>query len=278
MDFEKKNMKIVIFGATGAIGNYLVKNYLKDKHELLLFVKDQKSKKKLLKLLGLKKPSNIIIDQLNIEKNNSIKRQIDKYRIFFKKTSLIINAIGDLGEIKNVLGLDLKKFEKTLKTNFFSNLIILQNILKLRKKSKRLSIILFSGGGVTSFRKNFSAYSISKIALVKLVEIISKEINNKLIQINVISPGIIKSKMIDITLKNSKSVSREEIKKIKQQVNYSDKTLNKLYKVIDFLSSAKAKKISGKLISSKWDNIENWDKKKIEKLCKSELYSIRRVQ
>ena len=174
--------------------------------------------------------------------------------------------------------MDLKKFEKTLKTNFFSNLIILQNILKLRKKSKRLSIILFSGGGVTSFRKNFSAYSISKIALVKLVEIISKEINNKLIQINVISPGIIKSKMIDITLKNSKSVSREEIKKIKQQVNYSDKTLNKLYKVIDFLSSAKAKKISGKLISSKWDNIENWDKKKIEKLCRSELYSIRRVQ
>ena len=105
-----------------------------------------------------------------------------------------------------------------------------------------MSIILFSGGGVTSFRKNFSAYSISKIALVKLVEIISKEINNKLIQINVISPGIIKSKMIDITLKNSKFVSREEIKKIKQQVNYSDKTLNKLYKVIDFLSSAKAKK------------------------------------
>ena len=84
--------------------------------------------------------------------------------------------------------------------------------------------------------------------------------------------------MIDITLKNSKSVSREEIKKIKQQVNYSDKTLNKLYKVIDFLSSTKAKKISGKLISSKWDNIENWKKKKIDNLIKSELYSIRRAQ
>ena len=84
--------------------------------------------------------------------------------------------------------------------------------------------------------------------------------------------------MIDITLKNSKSVPREEIKKIKQQVNYSDKNLNKLYKVIDFLSSAKAKKISGKLISSKWDNIENWNKKRIMKLSVSELFLLRRLQ
>ena len=48
---------------------------------------------------------------------------------------------------------------------------------------------------------------------MKLVEIISKEINNKLIQINVISPGIIKSKMIDITLKNKKFSIKRRNKK-----------------------------------------------------------------
>ena len=69
--------------------------------------------------------------------------------------------------------------------------------------------------------------------------------------------------MIDVTLKNKNLVAKEELKKIKQQAAYSsDKTLIKLYKVINFLISEKAKKISGKLISSKWDNIENWKKKK----------------
>ena len=58
----------------------------------------------------------------------------------------------------------------------------------------------------------------------------------------------------------------------------SDETLNKLYRVIKFLVSKKAEKISGKLISSKWDNIEKWKRKKIEKFCKSELYTIRRLQ
>ena len=174
--------------------------------------------------------------------------------------------------------MNIESFEKTLKINFFSNFIILQKILKLRKKNRKLSIILFSGGGVTSFRKNFSAYSISKLALVKLVEIVSKEIDNKLIQINAISPGIIKSKMISTTLKNKKLITKEEINKIKQQVSYSDKTLDKLYKVINFLISKKGNKISGKLISSKWDNIENWTETKLKKLYKSDLYSIRRAQ
>ncbi len=278
MDFKKKNMKIIIFGAAGAIGNYLTKKYLENNHEVLLFVKDPRSKRELLKLLNLDNLDKVIIDHLNIEKKNSIKKKINKHIFFFRNSDLIINATGDLGEIKNVLDLDLKKFEKTLNINFFSNLFILQKILKSTKKNKRLSIIIFSGGGVTSYRKNFCAYSISKIALVKLVEIVSKEIGNKLIQINAISPGIIKSKMIDITLQNKKLVSKNEILKIKKQVSKSNKTLNNLFNFINFLQSKKGRKISGKLISSKWDNIENWNRKKIERLCKSDLYSIRRVQ
>ena len=77
---------------------------------------------------------------------------------------------------------------------------------------------------------------------MKLVEIISKEMDNEFIQINAISPGIIKSKMIETTLKNKNLVAKEEIRKIKQQAPYSNKTLIKLYKVINFLISEKAKK------------------------------------
>ncbi len=278
MDIETKSMKVIIFGAAGTIGNYLAKRYLKDNHEILLFVKNQKSKNRLIKSLNLEKKKNIIIDYLNIEKNDSVKKRIDKYLFFFKESRLIINTIGDLGEIKDISSLNLKKFERTLKINFFSNLTILQKILKLRKNKKRLSIILFSGGGATSYRKNFGTYSISKIALVKLVEIVSKEVDDKYIQINAIAPGIIKSKMILTTLKNKNLVSKQEIKKIKQQSPDTNKTLNKLYRVIKFLVSKKAEKISGKLISSKWDNIEKWKRKKIEKFCKSELYTIRRLQ
>ena len=44
-------------------------------------------------------------------------------------------------------------------------------------------------------RPNFSPYVLSKIALVKLVEILSLEFKNKNLRINAVSPGIIDSKM-----------------------------------------------------------------------------------
>ena len=275
----KKKIKIIIFGASGSIGSYLAKEYISQNYEVLLFVKNIKSKKKILDELKFHSSSKkITIDQLNIKKLFSIKKKLNKHKSFIKNTNIIINATGSLGEIKNILKVNLKKFKNTMDINFFFNLLLLQNLSKFIKNNKNLLLILFSGGGVTNYRKNFSSYSISKLALVKFVEIVSNELNNKNIRVNAIAPGIIKSKMIDITMKNRKLVSKKEIIKIKKEINYSNDALKKLFKVINFLSSNKGKKITGKLISSKWDNIEIWSKKKIEKLNDNDLYFMRRVQ
>ena len=275
----KKKIKIIIFGASGSIGSYLAKEYISQNYEVLLFVKNIKAKKKILDELKFHSSSKkIIIDQLNIKKLSLIKKKLNKHKSFIKNTNIIINATGSLGEIKNILKVNLKKFKNTMDINFFFNLLLLQNLSKFIKNNKNLLLILFSGGGVTNYRKNFSSYSISKLALVKFVEIVSNELNNKNIRINAIAPGIIKSKMIDITMKNRKLVSKKEIIKIEKEINYSNDALKKLFKVINFLSSNKGKKITGKLISSKWDNIEIWSKKKIEKLNDKDLYFMRRVQ
>lgn len=278
MDTKKKKIKVVIFGASGTIGSYLAKKFISQNNELLLFVKNLKSKKKILDKLKLQNSSNIIIEQLDIKNFSSIHKKIKKHKLFINNTDIIINAAGSLGEIKNILKLDLKKIKNTMDINFYFNLVLLQNLSKLIKKNKKLLLIFFSGGGVTNYRKNFGSYSISKLSLVKFVEIASKEINSKNIRINAIAPGIIKSKMTDITIKNKKFVAKEEIEKIKKQIDYSNLALKKLFKVITFLNSDKGKKITGKLISSRWDNIENWNKKKLEKLNKNDFYLMRRVQ
>lgn len=278
MGITKKKIKIIIFGASGSIGSYLVKEYMFQNSELLLFVKNSKSKKKILNKLKFQNLSKIIVDQLDFKNFSSINKKINKHKTFFKNANVIINATGSLGEIKNILNINFEKFKNTMDINFFCNLILLQNLLKFIKNNKNLLIIFFSGGGVTSYRKNFGTYSISKLSLVKLVEIVSNEINNKNVRINAIAPGIIQSKMINTTMNNKKFVSKIEIKKIERDIKHSNDSLKKLFKVINFLYSTKGKQITGKLISSKWDNIETWDKKKIKKLINNDFYNLRRVQ
>ena len=55
MDTETKSMKIIIFGAAGAIGNFLSKKYLKKIINFYYLSKIKNQKKKLIKLLNLKK-------------------------------------------------------------------------------------------------------------------------------------------------------------------------------------------------------------------------------
>ena len=113
MGITKKKIKIIIFGASGSIGSYLTKEYMSQNCELLLFVKNSKSKKKILNKLKFQSFSKIIVDQLNFTNFSSIKKKINKYKSFVKSTNIIINATGSLGEIKNVLNLNFKKNLKT---------------------------------------------------------------------------------------------------------------------------------------------------------------------
>ena len=196
-----------------------------------------------------------------------------------KRTNLIINTIGIQGEIKNFFNLNMKKFYNVFKVNFFSQVILFQCIYKYIKKNKDTLIILFSGGGVTGSRPNFSPYVLSKIALVKLVEILALEFRNKNLRINAISPGIIDSKMTRMILeRGKKNVNSSEIKKLKKEIVNSKKTLEKLYNLIDLLVGKKGKKISGKIISSRWDRLDKWKKTDIRKLVNYDLFTLRRNQ
>ena len=123
-----------------------------------------------------------------------------------------------------------KKFFKTLNINFLLNVYLLKYLYPIIKDRRNLLIIFFSGGGSLSFRENFSSYSISKTSLIKFTEIISKELKNNNIRANIISPGIIDSKMTKKikSLKN-KNLIKNELKRINKFINKSDKTKKKRF-------------------------------------------------
>lgn len=272
----KKKLNIIILGASSSIGSFLAKKFYDDGHHISLFYK---SKNNFLSSDQNNKSDErlVIVENFNFKNKKKISQKINYHKKLFKKSDIIINAIGEQGEINNFFKLDKKRFNITFDINFFSFVYFFQKIYSYIKDKKNLLIILFSGGGTTSFRRNFSPYSLSKTALVKLVEIISREINNKNVRINAISPGIIDSKMTKIILKEKKMVDKKEINKIKKEIKKTSQSLSKIFSLIDFLYDKNGKNITGKMISSRWDRFNNWDKKMINKIEKSEIYNLRRV-
>ena len=277
MDIKQKKLNIVIFGAAGSIGSYLAERYYNLGHHLSLIVKNKLHEKKLKNVLLNKKKQKIIFKILNYKNENNLKKFILKNRNLFKNSDLLINCLGEQGEVKNFFKMNLKKFLKTININFLFNVYLLKFIYPIVKDKKNLLIILFSGGGSLSFRENFSGYSISKTSLIKFTEIISQEFKNKKIRANIIAPGIVDSKMTKkiINLKN-KSLIKNEVKRINKFIDKSDKTKEKIYLTINFLNSKKGKNISGKIISSMWDNPMQWSKRKIKRIMDCQLYTLNR--
>ena len=275
MDIKKEKV-VTILGSTSEIGLSLAKRYLSQGNKLNLSYRKIKNLKILKENLNFSDfNKNLSFFKINTNNKKNFTNSIIDHKNVFKKTDLLIVTIGEQGEIQNFFESDLKKFEKTIFINFMLYVILFRNLKNVLKK-KNMLIILFSGGGSTSYRQNFSSYSLSKILLVKLTEILSHEIANKNVRFNIISPGIIKSNMTKKIIKNKKHISRKEFLKIKKNIKYSNNNLEKLFKTINFLHSKKGKQINGKMISSAWDKIDRLDKKKYIKLLNSDLYTLRR--
>lgn len=277
MDIKKK-INVTIIGSTGKIGLSLAEKYLKKGHNLNLFFRSN-FKKKIIKneldFSTYKKKINLL--KFSSENENELIKSLKKNRVIFNKTDLLIITTGEKGEINNFFKSSIKKFKKTFFTNFMFYVVLFRNLFSIIK-AKKMLIILFSGGGSTSYRNSFASYSLSKLCLVKLTEIMSNEIENKRIRFNILAPGIIYSNMTKQILKNKNKNLKKEILKIKNNIKYSEKNLSKIYETINFLLSNKGKKISGKFISSAWDKIYELKTKKINELIKSDKYTLRRKE
>ena len=275
----KKKINVTILGASGEIGLSLAKKYLKNNDRVNLFYRNNKNKTYLINKLDFDKyKNNINLIKLSTYNEKVFSNHIKKNKKIFNKTDLLILTVGEQGEISNFFGCNLNKFKQTFFVNFMIYVIFFKNIYSLLNKKKKLLIILFSGGGSTSYRRNFSSYSLSKICLVKLTEIISNEIKNKKIRFNILSPGIIDSKMTRKIINEKNKVSKNEILKIKKNIKNSERNITKIFKTINFLNSKKGRLISGKLISSAWDKISNLDSEKLNKLVNTDIYTLRRKE
>ena len=93
--------------------------------------------------------------------------------------------------------LDEKNWIKLFRVNFLANINLINSIYNLKKKRDKLNkIIIFSGGGATNSFKEFPIYSVTKTAIVRMVENYSEIFSKKKISIFAVAPGAIKTKML----------------------------------------------------------------------------------
>ncbi|OGT31731.1 MAG: hypothetical protein A3E87_01975 [Gammaproteobacteria bacterium RIFCSPHIGHO2_12_FULL_35_23] len=258
-------MKIAyIFGATGTLGRLITINFLKNFDKLVLVSRS------IDKLNQLKSECAIIYKTTIVEcRAISFQREnLNKLTELFKKDFsrleqiTIINTLAKQNPLGVIWDNDLVEWYNTLDVNLTFNVALIQTAIRFAIANKiQTSIILFSGGGAAYARPCFSAYGISKTAVLRLVENTYQELSlnqySGLIQINAIAPGSVKSQLTSEIIKAGKEVVGESAF-IEAQTTMLQGGVEpeKVIKLVEFLSDRQRNQgISGRLIHVNEDYI-----------------------
>ena len=186
-----KNKKIIITGATGGIGNSLVKKFT-DNGSIVLATGTKEEKLNNLK----NKFSNIYIEKFNLAEHKNIESFIEDASNKLGGIDVLVNNAGmNLDNIS--IRLTEENWKKVLDLNLTATFLMCKFAIKKMLKNKSGKIINITSIVGHTGNLGQANYAASKAGIVAFSKSLAIEYAKKNININCVSPGFIKTEMTD---------------------------------------------------------------------------------
>jgi NAD(P)-dependent dehydrogenase (short-subunit alcohol dehydrogenase family) len=188
---------------------------------------------------------------------------------------LVANAgvYGPKGAIELV---DWDEWVNAIRVNLLGAVYCARRALAPLRLSARGKIVILSGGGATKPLPFLSAYAASKAAVVRFGETLAEELRDAGIDVNMVAPGALNTRMLDEVLAAGPQVVGEAFyaASLKQQEG-GGTPLEVGAALCAFLGSRASDGITGKLISGPWDPWQRFEAEH-DRLA-GDVYTLRRI-
>ena len=186
-----KNKKVIITGATGGIGNSLVKKFTENGSIVLATGTKEE------KLNDLKnKFSNIHIKKFNLNEHENIEPFIEDANSKLGGLDILVNNAGiTLDNIS--IRLTEENWKKVIDVNLTATFMMCKFAIKKMLKNKSGKIVNITSIVGHTGNLGQANYSASKAGIVAFSKSLAIEYAKKNININCVSPGFIKTEMTD---------------------------------------------------------------------------------
>ena len=249
--FKKIKKRIFILSISSDIGYELAIYWIAKGYKVIGTYKSFSDKCKILKNKGA------TLYKLDLKKYLNIVNFFKKQKI---KWDWLIVATGTQNPIGKFLNVNDKEWATSIEINFTHQFIFLKKMFPYRNK-KNSRVLFFAGGGTNNATINYSAYTISKIASIKMCELLAAEIKNVIFTI--LGPGWVKTKIHKSTLQNKKASEENYNKTIKMLNSNKCFPIKKVVKACDWILNQKKNLVNGRNFSAVHDP---WENKKIYKI------------
>ena len=231
-----KDRKILITGATGAIGNALVKKFVSLEGKVLA------TGTKTEKLETLKKEfPNISVLKFDISEHSKIEEFIENVSSQLVGLDVLVNNAG-INMDNLSLRMKDEEWKKVIDVNLSSTFLFCKYGIKKMLKNKYGRVVNITSVVGHTGNLGQSNYAASKAGIIGMSKSLAIEYAKKNITINCVSPGFIQSNMTDKIVESIKAVltSRIPMSKLGSGEDVSN--------TVAFLSSDAASYITGQTI------------------------------
>ncbi len=180
---------ILIIGASHGIGAALAQEFAKEKNNLFLAARDFEA----LVALKTQLQTNVEVFALDAVDEKNVREVLGK----ISQIDLFIYCAGTYKPMP-VTDIDLSEAKKIIDVNFVGAINCLDVVIKkmLAQKSGHIALVA-SVAGYIGLPKSF-AYGASKAALINLSETLYAELSQFGIDVSVINPGFVKTRLTDL--------------------------------------------------------------------------------
>ena len=196
----------------------------------------------------------------------------------FSQVDVLVNAAGVYGPIGPMWDVDASAWVQAIQVNLCGTFFCCRAVLPHMIERRQGKIVNFSGGGAASPLPRFTAYGVSKAAVVRLTETLAEEVKEFNIQVNAIAPGAVDTRLQDAVIAAGERAGAllTRIRKLRD-TGEGGVPRELPASLAVFLASPRSGALTGKLIAAPYDAWTSWDADRIATLMTSPWLTLRRL-
>jgi NAD(P)-dependent dehydrogenase (short-subunit alcohol dehydrogenase family) len=192
----------IVLGATADIGRGLTERLLADAWRVIGVGRS------LVRLRDMANIPSLELHHCALTEKQSVSALVSDLRARAVTWDLLISSVGTMEPIGRFFALDFDNWETSININFVAQMRALHALWPLRRVQSAVDIMLLAGGGTNNPFRNYSAYCVSKIALIKMCELIDDEEADA--NIFIIGPGYTRTRLLEETLRAGPEAAGDE--------------------------------------------------------------------
>src|ERR1700730_3037027 len=267
----------IITGGSKGIGREIALAYAREGCRIVLVARNKKGLRETVAFIRKETGAEALCFAVDITQTAPLHAMVRAATARFKKIDILVNAAAIVGPIGPFETCDEREWERAISVNVLGTCAAMRSVIPTMIAHKWGTIINFAGGGAFGARERFSAYSVSKAAVVRLTDAAAKELRDHGITVNGISPGQVKTAMFDTMVPAGReNVGEQGWAEFEKRQQSGGDPIGEVARFALFLVSAEGRKITGSVMSVRWDPWEHFPRY-VHELMTSDIYTMRRI-